>query len=564
VRLLDASKLPCIYIDSPHIKTNSTWLVSNGTGHFVPAGSMPEYCSPKADPCVFPFKYEHIEPVSTEKSGKGILYDFGHETFCTLSIKNVSSDNVIFVNYGESKEEAMDTELSTLKEKVSGKRSYLLKARAFRYIWIKQSLKEDYTLNAKYEYIPLKDNGTFSCEDPNIKKIWDICSYTFHLNSREFYLDGIKRDRWVWSGDSCQSFLINRYLYFDPEIIKRTILCLLGKPPYEQHINTINDYSLYLLISIWDYYFSTGDKAFLSLVFPRAKALYQFIIDRLDKNGLMVERPGDWVFIDWSPIDKSGPISAEQILLWQTERAMGWMSAVLEEDSGKYLSRAKKLKSNIMSLFWDPKKHAFIDTYSGNRRNVSRHANIFAIMYDFVDLSMQKDIMKYVLDNNNITQITTPYFKLYELIARCKLGDVSSAQNMLTSYWGKMLNLGATTIWEQFDPNVSMADHYAMYGDKYGCSLCHAWGSGPIYLLGRFCLGVYPTAVGYKEFTVRPNTGLYKEIHGSVPLPNGKVYIDYKDRILNVLATCSGGVLIVGKKKYILKASEKLTVKCSI
>ena len=30
-----------------------------------------------------------------------------------------------------------------------------------------------------------------------------------------------------------------------------------------------------------------------------------------------------------------------------------------------------------------------------------------------------------------------------------------------------------------------------MYLDKYLKSLCHAWGAVPIYLLGRYCLGVH-------------------------------------------------------------------------
>ena len=38
-----------------------------------------------------------------------------------------------------------------------------------------------------------------------------------HLTTREFFIDGIKRDRWVWSGDAIQSYLMNYYLFFDNE-----------------------------------------------------------------------------------------------------------------------------------------------------------------------------------------------------------------------------------------------------------------------------------------------------------------------------------------------------------
>lgn len=56
-----------------------------------------------------------------------------------------------------------------------------------------------------------------------------------------------------------------------------------------------------------------------------------------------------------------------------------------------------------------------------------------------------------------------------------------------------MLDLGATTVWEEYNPNLSGAQHYEMYGNKYGKSLCHAWGVSPIYLLGKYYLGVTPT-----------------------------------------------------------------------
>ena len=105
-----------------------------------------------------------------------------------------------------------------------------------------------------------------------MNQIWETAAYTFELNSREFYLDGIKRDRWVWSGDAYQSYLINRYLCFDEDINRRTIIALRGKDPVEGHINTILDYSLYWIMSIYDYYETTLDIEFLSFIYPRLKS----------------------------------------------------------------------------------------------------------------------------------------------------------------------------------------------------------------------------------------------------------------------------------------------------
>ena len=45
---------------------------------------------------------------------------------------------------------------------------------------------------------------------------------------------------------------------------------------------------------------------------------------------------------------------------------------------------------------------------------MTRHANIFAVLFDFVDETKKQQILKNVLLNDEVTQITTPYFKFFE------------------------------------------------------------------------------------------------------------------------------------------------------
>lgn len=564
VCLMETAGLPSIYIDDDVYGTDSSWMVSNGSANYYPAGDEPAYTGEQANPQKFAFSYSPLYPHTAEKTADGILYDFGAETFGPISLSGLSPEDEVAVCYGESREEALDWEHAFVRQRLQGAAEYHLAPRAFRYLFVRADGKEHYTLQAQYEYLPLEDVGDFCCEDPMVEKIWDVCAYTFHLNSREFYQDGIKRDRWVWSGDSYQSFLINRYLYLDPAITRRTILALLGKPPYEQHVNTINDYTLYLIISLWDYYYSSGDEAFVRFVWPRFLALYRFVTERLDEEGLMVQRPGDWIFIDWSPMDKEGPLCAEQILLWKAACCMAQLAQLCGQASAQYQKQADSLKALIDARYWCPEKHAYIDSFTSGKRNVTRHANVFAILYDFADAERKREIMTHVLENPDVTQITTPYFKFFELSARCRMGDLATAQQLLTSYWGGMLKDGATTIWEQYDPEATGAEHYAMYGEAYGCSLCHAWGGGPIYLLGRYCLGVYPTDIAYRTFCVEPHTGIYRELHGVVPLPDGSVRVDYKDGCLQVLSTCVGGTLIADGKKYPLPAGKPFTLQVQL
>ncbi len=555
---------PCIYINSDCLVTDGTWVANHMAGPEIPVGTDPAYSSPTDNPMQFAFCYERRDPVGTRNTAEGTLYDFGREMFGLVHLENADPAETVRVVYGESAEEACDPAEALIFETVSGKDSYVLVGRAFRYLCVRAGNRQDagnLRVYAEYEYLPLKDRASFSCNRRSVGKIWDMCAYTLHLNSREFFLDGIKRDRWCWSGDAYQSHMASRYLYFDPAISKRTIIALLGKPPYEQHINTINDYSMYLIISAAEYWYATADRQFIEIYYGRIKALYDFIESRLDEAGYVCQRPGDWIFIDWSDMDKGGDLCAEQILLWQCRNAMATLSEVCGRDGSGYRRAADRLRRSILRDYWREDRGGFVDCYTTGKESITRHANIFAILYDFVSPARARKIVRCVLENDAVTHITTPYFEFFELCALCKMGRLREAQKVIESYWGGMLALGATSVWEQYIPEQTGIQHYGMYGKKYGCSLCHAWGGGPIYLLGRYCLGVYPTAPGYETFAVRPDRGMYKHIEGSVPLPEGgQVSVRMDAHSCTVLATRAGGTLLVKGKEYPIPAGEELTV----
>jgi hypothetical protein len=351
---------------------------------------------------------------------------------------------------------------------------------------------------------------------------------------------------------------VNQYLFFDPAITRRTIRALLGKPPYEQHINCINDYSAYLIVMVWDYYMATGDTEFVKKVFPRVRALYDFIASRLDENGLVVGRPDDWVFIDWAKFDREGPLCAEQILLWKVYDVMAKLSRLV---GASFQADPDALREKIEALYWDAEKGAYVDGYVSGKKNVTRHANVFAILYGFAPEKADL-IAQNVLLNDGIDPITTPYFKFFELMALCQIGNVERAQEMILSYWYPMLELGATAIWEQFDPRETGVQHYSMYGDPYGRSLCHAWGAGPVCLLGRYVAGVEATDVAYITFDVAPRPGAYRTFDATVPVCGGDVRVEYDGgaRTVRATATRGGGTLKFGGKEAPMPANETVII----
>ena len=552
--------LAAAFVESDVCPSDGSWTCNHYAGEFLPVGWLPCFDSADKSPEVFPFEYKRVPYASAEAVDGGVLYDFGTELFGFLNITGVDAAEEIGVFYGESREEATDTAYTYLYETVRGATQYRLRQRAFRYVYLRGRVG-DADVSADFEFLPLERRGRFACNDPLFNRIVDAAADTFHLNCREGFFDGIKRDRWIWSGDAFQSARINRYLFADKEIEQRTLIGLVGKSPIEQHINTILDYSLLWFIMLDEHYEAYGDITFLRRIYPMACELFRFVEARLNADGFLEGIDGDWTFIDWSPMDKCGAIAAEQMLLIAAYRAMARITEAVEADGApSLLEKADALTERVVRYYWDAEKGAFIDSYRSERRNVTRHANIFAVIFGIADEEKRASILKNVLKNDAVTRITTPYFAGYELDALAMLGQMSAIEETLTSYYGGMIALGAKTIWEEYSPQKTGIEHYEMYGGKYEKSLCHAWGAGPIYLFGKYYLGVRATAPGYQTFEVTPCLGGLKEIDGCVPIPEGSVAVRMDSEALSVTASRSGGTLVFRGERYVLSAGETLTV----
>lgn len=513
---------------------------SSGTV-YLQAGAW-NFNDPQTPPSSFQLATTPMQAVSVEPYAGGRLLDFGKETFGFLKFHALKGKGQLQVYYGESKEEALAVATCETLDELAIDRAkaedYVVEgSKAFRYVYLKHDPALVYdSVSMLYEYLPLEYKGKFRCSDELLNRIWDISAYTMHLTSREFFIDGIKRDRWVWSGDAYQSYLMNYYLFFDSPSVTRTMLTLRGKDPVTSHINTIMDYTFYWFMGIYDYYLYTGDKQFVRQFYPRMQSLMDYCLSRRNANGMMEGLAGDWVFLDWADfkMSKAGELSFEQLLFCRSLETMALCAGLVGDEPGKqeYAQLAADLKGKLFSAFWSDKHRAFIHNRENGQASgqVTPYTNMFAVLFDYLDESKRKDVKEQVLLNPEALKITTPYMRFYELEALCQLGEHQFVLDEMRSYWGGMLREGATSFWEKYNPQEKGTEHLAMYGRPFGKSLCHAWGASPIYLLGKYYLGVKPEKEGYSEFSIRPELGDLRFMEGEVPTPNGSIrlYVDAK------------------------------------
>ncbi|MBO5570836.1 MAG: alpha-rhamnosidase [Clostridia bacterium] len=527
--------LPCVYVEGHVIFSDPHWMADDFT-EILPVGCSPLYRDMSVCPNQILYKYIPCAPAEKRSMNGGVLFDFGRQVNGKLTVSLRDGKRSVTVAYGESEAEALNPEWCYYKEETA-RSGQQMRKRAFRYVYVPDIDLDDIACEAVHEEFPFEKCASFQSDDAALNRIWEISRETFHLCSGLFFIDGVKRDRWIWSGDAYQSYFVNQYLFFDEEINKRTIRALRGNVPITQHLNTIVDYSMLWIISLENHYWMTGDELFLEEMFIKARTLMDLLISQTDGLGFIRGRKGDWIYIDWADIDKDGALCAEQVLLWKCYHVMENIEAVLHKPDSGYGNRAELLRNNVFQYFWNNEKKALIDTYESGKDHVTRHANIFAVLFDMVDGKMKDEIVEHVLLNDTVPAITTPYFKFFELDMWGKLDRLDIVWNVIHSYWGGMLAQGATTFWEQYDPSVEGASQYAMYGDPFGKSLCHAWAASPIYLLGRYFLGIHPLEPGYKRYDVAPRTEYFKTLHCTMPIKGGSVRIDYEDGKLQVQKT---------------------------
>ncbi|MDI1304416.1 MAG: glycoside hydrolase, partial [bacterium] len=83
----------------------------------------------------------------------------------------------------------------------------------------------------------------------------------------------------------------------------------------------------------------------------------------------------------------------------------------------------------------------------------------------------------------NVVYPGAPYLYHYVIEAMIQVGMKKEAKDIITNYWGDMVNKGADTFWEVYDPkNDFLSPYNAFLVNSY----CHAWSCTPVYFIRKY------------------------------------------------------------------------------
>jgi len=477
----------------------------------------------------------------TEKSA--ILLDFGKEIQGGIQIVTTNSRSQtpvkIRVRFGESVSEAM----SDIGEKGAtndhAMRDFTMEIpwlgvaeagnSGFRFARIdllepnvELSIKE---INAIFVYRDIPYLGSFRSNNERLDQIWLTGAYTVHLNMQEYLWDGIKRDRLVWLGDLHPEVMTVSSVFGYNEVVPKSLDLARDITPLPQWMNGMCSYSLWWIIIHNDWYKYQGNLQYLKEQQEYLTGLLNLLFTKVDASG-KEKLDGGGRFLDWpSSPNQAGVDAGLQALMVITFKAGAEICLALGD---------KELADKCAKTAQLMQKHV------PNHNNLKQAAALMAM----ADMISAKKAHDEVLSVGGAKNFST-FYGYYMLQAQAQAGEYEAAINNISEYWGGMLDMGATTFWEDFNlewmENAARIDELVPEGKKdihgdYGdyCyvglrhSLCHGWASGPTAWLTEHVLGVKVVEPGCKTLQIKPNLGNLEWIEGAFPTPYGVVKISHK------------------------------------
>lgn len=493
---------------------------------------------------------------STDKQHPAILLDFGKELQGGLQIVTgmpASHEPVaIRVRFGESVSEAM-CEIDGVNGATNdhAMRDFTIRLpwlgvmevgnSGFRFVRI-DLLDDSADLHLKevraistFRDIPYK--GSFRCNDERLNKIWQTGAYTVHLNMQEYLWDGIKRDRLVWVGDLHPEVMTVNTVFGYNEVVPKSLDLIRDITPLPEWMNGISSYSIWWLLIHRDWYYYHGDLAYLKEQKPYMTALLRHLISKVDADG--VEKLDGGRFLDWPSNANPTAINAGlQALMVQAMKAGNELCTVLGENA--LASECQAMMDKMVKAAPKVTKPLLKSGVTPDAPGSKQAASLLAL----AGLMKPEEANRKYLSVNGPKGFST-FYGYYMLRAMAAAGDYRGAIDVIRQYWGAMIDLGATTFWEDFNmewlPDASRIDEPVPAGKKdihgdYGAycykgfrhSLCHGWASGPTSWLSEYVLGVQVVEPGCRTVRITPHLGDLEWVEGTFPTPYGVITIRHE------------------------------------
>ncbi len=363
----------------------------------------------------------------------------------------------------------------------------------------------------------LEQKGSFVCDDERINSIFSTAARTLYLNAQNGLIyDGIKRDRLPWVGDLHPEVLAFLSLYDDYGYLRNCLEFSIEQTPLPKWMSRYPTYTHWFLVIVRDYVMHSGDTEFLNKHKDYIYNTVKQVVDCIDETGKLNLT---LYFLDWP--SRNFPDQGESGIAALCKKAITSSAEILEP-----------LGYDFTVIF---EKIALLEKFYAKPAEYKQGAAIRL----FGGLAQTPD----VIVENGVKGFST-FMSYYMLDAVAKAYGTEKATAMMREYYGGMLDVGATTFFEDFNidwlenagridemPSADKVEIHGSYGDfcykGFRHSLCHGWSSGVIQYLHRDVAGIKIEELGCKKISIKPDAGALKWFKAEMPTPYGIIKVEY-------------------------------------
>lgn len=361
---------------------------------------------------------------------------------------------------------------------------------------------------------PTNYEGSFSCSDTMLTRIWYTGAYGVKLNLLKDYFGAIlmeRSDRFSWTGDAYTSQAAALVAFGNYDFILTNI-----RHTADQN-NGILSYSLYWVQSLIDYYMYSGDSVTLSHFIDNATGKLDAALEHFGKNPALGyygsdERIG-------AMFENTNCPESQNAYKMLTIKSWIHFADAMDKFGRKDLSARYRGYANekMGQLKKDPYWY----------RSFGLHAAADAINTGLTTGDEQLEMYKNDF-SDRVNRISLSPFNQYFIInALSQMGRYDDALSLINDHWGGMIRYGATAFFELYRPSWNNVLGYndAPPNNQTGyTSMCHPWGGGVTHWLTEQVLGIRPLTPGFSTCEILPHPGrTLTWIRGSVPTPHGTI-----------------------------------------
>lgn len=338
---------------------------------------------------------------------------------------------------------------------------------------------------------PNKEVRPLDTDDALLKKIDEVSIRTLRDCMQDVFEDGPKRDRRIWLGDFRLQAMVNAVTFQNFDLVKRCLYlfasliredgavgsCLYAEPRMIVDNIFLLDYSLFFVPTLLDYYHATGDQETFKELAPTAIRQLDAAKEYLQSDGI-VEPEGRYsCFIDWKDgLHKQAAMHG--VWLYSLRCCVQICRALGENHlAEQYEADYAQGKKAALKVLWNEEKQFFV---SGENRQISWASQIWMCIAGVLEGQQAAELLQRTRLAEGICSMVTPYLYHHYVQALMNCGEQEKALQEIKRYWGGMIDAGADTFWELYNPEDPLE---SPYGSNMVNSYCHAWSCTPSYLL---------------------------------------------------------------------------------